>query len=535
MSQRPSPEAVKHLQDGVAAVAHGRGDDALEAFRRAVELAPELADAWVALAGLQAQRQEYDGARDSLRQALGIAPEHATGLLMLGTLHLRAQEYDEAARALRRGMELLPEGDDVTAHLMCAKSHLEMDHPEEARDLMLQAIARDPLCAEAHLLLGQAEIDLDEPKRAISPLTEAVRLAPDSAEAHYCLGVAVEAVGQWAKAATEYERVVALDPEYAGGHAGLAHMLAELGKSKYAVPAAERALQLEPDDPFILASVARTHQRLGRLGEAARLFQRAAQHDPSDPGIYMQLFEVAVKMGDDALATQAFKGLQRADPEAAEELHAALTAASAMLKASKQLAKPTRRGPAAGRDQVYQLKISLRGIRPPIWRRVLVTGDTTLSTLHRIIQLTMEWEGHHLHEFTVAGARYSDKACRLDGAADESRVSLGDLGLQEKSRLTYCYDFGDDWGHTIVVEKILPVEKGRAYPACTGGKRSAPPEDCGGVWGYYRILDALQHPDDPKYAEVLEWVGAEYDPAAFHPDWADAALQSLQPRKSRRA
>lgn len=168
------------------------------------------------------------------------------------------------------------------------------------------------------------------------------------------------------------------------------------------------------------------------------------------------------------------------------------------------------------RRLVYQLKVTLRGIRPPIWRRIQVTGDTTLHQLHWILQTTMGWYGGHLHEFDIFGTSYGDPADSMDGEVlDEKKVKLNRLISEEKEKFHYLYDFGDSWEHEILVEKILPQEKETQYPICLKGKRACPPEDCGGPWGYEELLEAIKDPSHEDHEDMLEWIGEDFDPDRF--------------------
>jgi hypothetical protein len=166
-------------------------------------------------------------------------------------------------------------------------------------------------------------------------------------------------------------------------------------------------------------------------------------------------------------------------------------------------------------DQVYQLKITLREIKPPVWRRVQVK-DCTLTKLHDIIQTCMGWNGYHLHAFDIGGEQYSEPD--PDGmmeAEDERKVKLSRVAAQGFKKFSYTYDFGDSWDHIIQVEKVQDTEAGVHYPHCIDGKRACPPEDCGGVWGYGDFLEAIQNPKHERHEEMLEWVGGEFDPEAF--------------------
>jgi hypothetical protein len=172
---------------------------------------------------------------------------------------------------------------------------------------------------------------------------------------------------------------------------------------------------------------------------------------------------------------------------------------------------------------IYQLKVTLKDSRPPIWRRLLVHQDSTLADLHDIIQIAMGWEDYHLHMFRKGGEIYEPFDNELPDmrdmlgqeSHDESRIPLHQVLSRVKSKISYVYDFGDDWEHEILLEAKLPQEEGHQYPVCIKGRRACPPEDCGGIWGYENLLHALQHPDNPEYEELLEWLPEGFDPKTF--------------------
>jgi hypothetical protein len=179
---------------------------------------------------------------------------------------------------------------------------------------------------------------------------------------------------------------------------------------------------------------------------------------------------------------------------------------------------------------IYQIKVTLDTIRPPIWRRILVSGNTTLLKLHDIIQIIMGWEDDHLHMFTIHGSIYGnpedDEYGEL-GTRDEAKVKLSQVIQRDGQRFAYEYDFGDSWEHTLLVEKILPAEEGVHYPICVKGKRACPPEDMGGVWGYVNFVEAISDPKHPEHDEYLEWVGDDFDPEAFNLNGVNAQLSRM--------
>lgn len=165
---------------------------------------------------------------------------------------------------------------------------------------------------------------------------------------------------------------------------------------------------------------------------------------------------------------------------------------------------------------IYQIKITLKDAKPPIWRRVQVPSNITLAKLHKIIQLAMGWYNCHLYEFEVHGTSYGQPMPEYDfDVKNDQRVKLNQLVTQEKFKFSYLYDMGDGWDHEILVEKILSPDPEVRYPLCIKGKRACPPEDCGGVWGYADFLEAIQDPQHPEHETMLEWIGGEFDPEQF--------------------
>jgi hypothetical protein len=184
--------------------------------------------------------------------------------------------------------------------------------------------------------------------------------------------------------------------------------------------------------------------------------------------------------------------------------------------------------------KIVQFRVDLDFIKPPIWRRILVQDKMTLLELHDVIQDVFDWTNSHLHEFTFNDARYSDPANDTYGEfdlLDEAKFKLRDLNLTEGARIVYLYDFGDSWRHSLVVEKILPFEKGMQLPQCTAGKRSCPPEDVGGPGGYQFFLKAIRDPQHKEHDQYLEWIGGDFDPEEFDLQAANRRLRERADQK----
>lgn len=196
-------------------------------------------------------------------------------------------------------------------------------------------------------------------------------------------------------------------------------------------------------------------------------------------------------------------------------------------RARSAVRKSAAPGPVTPGAGSYQLKISLRGAKPPIWRRVLVPAAVTLADLHQIIQCAMGWQDSHLHLFEVGEERFGtpDPEDLLE-LRDERRARLCDVAPQPGARVLYEYDFGDSWEHDIVVEKVFDDVIPEAV--CLAGRRACPPEDCGGIRGYERLLRVLADPADREHQRMLEWLGGEVvDPAALYLDEINAELKDL--------
>ena len=182
-------------------------------------------------------------------------------------------------------------------------------------------------------------------------------------------------------------------------------------------------------------------------------------------------------------------------------------------------------------DTVYQIKITLKDSKPPIWRRIQVAGDISLASLHWVLQYVMGWENSHLHQFIIDDEEYSSHEYELqdfkDETLDEEKFRLNQLVASEGAKFVYQYDFGDDWEHVLVVEKILADQK-TDHPVCLAGARACPPEDCGGIWGYGELLQAVRDPKHKEHKELLDWAGGRFDPEALDLDAINKKLRKFK-------
>lgn len=176
---------------------------------------------------------------------------------------------------------------------------------------------------------------------------------------------------------------------------------------------------------------------------------------------------------------------------------------------------PTRKSPASDSfNEIATVRIELRDTDPMIWRQVELPTSVTLKGLHDIVQTVMGWFDYHLWEFTIGRQRYAlpmDDDWGSEPRIEASKVRLRDVLKARKTVIDYTYDFGDCWEHRLTVTDIRAGEPGGSYPRYIGGERNAPPEDCGGIPGFYEMLDAITDPNHPGHAEAKEWAD-EYDP-----------------------
>ena len=170
-------------------------------------------------------------------------------------------------------------------------------------------------------------------------------------------------------------------------------------------------------------------------------------------------------------------------------------------------------------QDIYGIKVTLRGTKPPIWRRLLVPASMTLAKLHDVLQTAMGWHDCHMHEFR-AGERHFGRPDPEDismgmQVENERNIRLSSVLRRPGAKLIYTYDFGDNWEHAIVLEKLLPLLPDMTSPTCIDGSLACPPDDCGGIPGFYELLDALADPNHEQHQEMRDWVGDDFDPQAF--------------------
>lgn len=190
---------------------------------------------------------------------------------------------------------------------------------------------------------------------------------------------------------------------------------------------------------------------------------------------------------------------------------------------------------------VYQLKVSLQDAKPPIWRRIRIPGEFTLDQVHSVIQICMDWEDLHLHQFLIDRTCYSipeeDEFWRSSRPKNEARYTLQDLEKKIEKGFQYIYDFGDEWIHQIAVEKIIPPEESKPFPVLLAGRRACPPEDIGGIHKYRHILEVLSKPDHEEYQKITSLLNMDFfDPAQFDKEdilEINATLEDLFPRSKR--
>jgi hypothetical protein len=184
--------------------------------------------------------------------------------------------------------------------------------------------------------------------------------------------------------------------------------------------------------------------------------------------------------------------------------------------------------------EIFELKVTLLDSNPAIWRRLEVSSALTLEDLHHLLQVAMGWQDCHMHHFHTKDARRFVARPPEDFWPPEDdegefadQFRLADLKRELLQKFAYEYDFGDGWMHSIELVNCRP-QNGKHQPRCLEGKNACPPEDCGGVYGYYEMLQALKNPKHEMHDEYLEWLGDDFDPTAFDLEGVNKTLARMR-------
>lgn len=179
--------------------------------------------------------------------------------------------------------------------------------------------------------------------------------------------------------------------------------------------------------------------------------------------------------------------------------------------------------------KIFQFKITLKGSTPRIFRTIQVEDNRTFYEFHHIIQISMGWLNYHLFQFKSKDYSISDPSMvDYKEILDSKDIRLNQIITEEGDKIEYEYDFGDGWIHTIRLEKVLPIKLHQEYPVCVRGKRSCPPEDCGGIWGYQNLIEVMANKKHPEYKEMKEWLGGYFDPEELNIEEINNELKDLE-------
>jgi hypothetical protein len=281
----------------------------------------------------------------------------------------------------------------------------------------------------------------------------------------------------------------------------------------------------------------------GYLAEYNQVFQglkaTGAFHKVPKPGFFLPPRELAPGEYQAILAARtASKAEEKKPPRSApgSESRTPVVLSSRALPEpppSEVLSPSTGARPKDAYREVIQLKVTLAEIEPPVWRRLRIPMDYTLARLHRVIQAAFGWEDSHLHCFRIHGEDYAPVDQENEPGTRDEKVPLKRVGLRLKTKIRYEYDFGDSWEHLILVEGLLLLEEPAGVPACIGGQRACPPEDCGGAGGYQEMLNALWNPKDPRGEEFRLWLGTgTWNAEAFDLERVNASIAKATRRRS---
>jgi len=530
---RVSSTDRRNLLDSFALMGRGQFHRARASFEK--QLRSQKSSDPATLLGLAAAYildGDPSSAAAKTRLAWAAVSDDLFELVTIAAYYTRSGRQDEALFPLMRARAIASDNDDDAALIQVCSCLRILGESREALKVAREAVEIADDNPNSHSVLGDILYDMCNYQDALASYQTALDLDSRHIAAQVGAGKCFGEMGKWDEALSFFEKACSIDKRSPAANTGLAIASFRVGRKEESAKAAKRAFSHVGDAPGCAHDLGQLYLNdLDMPAKAVPLLTIDLVNNPHSPEHLNQLVTAMTRSDDGVENARALAALAHVNAELAMAVTDAVRlAASDLRRAAQQSARLVGIAQAAPDGPVYQLRIALERARPPIWRRVVVPGDLPLYFLHKVIQSVMKWDGDHMHVFRISGLDVGD----LEYAEgewdliDELDVTVADAAMASRGKFRYVYDFGDNWMHHITVEKTFPRQDGVTYPVCTGGRRASPPDDCGGIYGYYSFLEALADPNSEAHDHAVEWFGKDFDPEAFDVDATDATLDWIR-------
>jgi Flp pilus assembly protein TadD/serine/threonine protein kinase len=290
---------------GAALLRQEKYAEAEAACCQAIQFKPDDADVYVNLGAALGQQGKYAEAETACRQAIHLKPDLAEAHSNLGFVLICQGKLTQAKTAYRQAIQLKP--DDADVYLSLGSALGQQGKYTEAEAACRQAIQLKPAYAEAHYNLGKALSSQGRLTQAGAAYRQAIQFKPAYAEAHYNLGIVLSSQGRLSQAEDAYRQAIALKPNYAEGYVNLGVALGQQGKYAEAEAACRQAIQFKPDDAEAHYNLGKALSSQGRLTQAGAAYRQAIQFKPAYAEAHYNLGIVLSSQGRLSQAEDAYR------------------------------------------------------------------------------------------------------------------------------------------------------------------------------------------------------------------------------------
>lgn len=297
---------------GIVLSGMGRFQDAVEPYRKALEIEPNHPDVRLSLGSIMEYLGNLPQAIEEYKKAIELDPWSASSYQTLGLALKRTGNLPAAAEEFWKAIQLDPRL--ASAHASLGAVYHEAGYLAEAAEQFKKAVEIDPNSADIYHKMGRAMAESGKLEQAISSYRKAVELNPSLAVAHADLALALEYSGNLPEALKEYKMAAELEPNSAIVHNLYGLALKKSGDLQEAIAHYRRAIEIDPRLVNARNNLGVALEKTGELKQAIDQYRKAIEINPASAIAYNNLGVALKKYGDKAAAIEQYKKAVTIDP-----------------------------------------------------------------------------------------------------------------------------------------------------------------------------------------------------------------------------